>query len=77
MQSVTAQSPSFLRDINLGLRDHLRTLKADINQREAKEMAIAVAVVAGLIWSATIGFEAGQANPDTKNIFTSIAEKNQ
>ena len=40
-------------------------------------MVIAVAVVAGLIWSATTGFEAGQASPDTKNIFTSIAEKNQ
>jgi len=35
-----------------------------------------IAAVAGLIWSATIGFEAGQASPDTKNIFTSIAEKN-
>jgi hypothetical protein len=40
-------------------------------------MVIAVAVVAGLIWSATIVFKAGQASPDTKNIFTSIAEKNQ
>jgi hypothetical protein len=36
-----------------------------------------IAVVVGLIFSATVGFEAGQASPDTKNLFTSIAEKNQ
>jgi hypothetical protein len=36
-----------------------------------------IAVVAGLIFSATVGFEAGQATPDTANLFTSIAEKNR
>ena len=36
-----------------------------------------MAVVAGLISSAAFGFEAAQGGPDTKNIFTSIAQKNQ
>jgi hypothetical protein len=45
--------------------------------KKETNMVIAIAVVAGLLWSATVGFEAGQASPDTKNIFTSVAEKNQ
>ena len=36
-----------------------------------------VLVVGAMVWGSTVGFEAGRANPDTKNIFTSIAEKNQ
>ena len=36
-----------------------------------------IAVVAVMIGGATIGFEAGQATPDTEQLFTSIAEKNQ
>lgn len=33
-------------------------------------------VVAAIIGVGAISFEAGQANPDTKNIFTAIEEKN-
>ena len=44
---------------------------------KAKEMVVAIAVVVGMLGTTTIGFEAGQASPDTKNIFTSISEKNQ
>jgi hypothetical protein len=40
-------------------------------------MALFIIAVGVMIGSATIGFEAGQASPDTKNTFTSIAEKNQ
>lgn len=40
-------------------------------------MALFIAVVAAMIGSAIVGFEGGQANQDTKNLFTSIAEKNQ
>jgi hypothetical protein len=39
-------------------------------------MGVFVVVVAALLWGSTVGFEAGQGNPDTKNLFTSIAEKN-
>ena len=39
-------------------------------------MFVWIIVVATMIGSAAIGFEAGQANPDTENLFTSIAEKN-
>ncbi len=34
-------------------------------------------VFAAMIWGSTVGFEADQCNPDTKYLFTFIAEKNQ
>lgn len=40
-------------------------------------MVVFIAVVLAIIGSATVGFEAGQVSPNTKNLFTSIEEKNQ
>jgi hypothetical protein len=40
-------------------------------------MIIFCIVVAAITGVGAISFEAGQANPDTKNIFTSIEEKNR
>jgi|EndMetStandDraft_3_1072993.scaffolds.fasta_scaffold333556_1 hypothetical protein len=33
-------------------------------------------IIAMVVGTAAIGFQAGKASPDTKNIFTSIEEKN-
>jgi hypothetical protein len=50
---------------------------SDTNQREDTKTALSIAVVVVMIGSATIGFEGDQVTPDMKNLFTSIAEKNQ
>ena len=47
-----------------------------ISINEKREMVF-IAVVVGALLFGTVTFEAGQANPDTANLFTSIAEKNQ
>jgi hypothetical protein len=46
--------------------------KAGINQREDRTMGVFVLVVAAMIWGSTVGFEADQGNPETKNLVTSI-----
>jgi hypothetical protein len=40
-------------------------------------MGIFLLVVAAVFGVGTVAFEAGQVSPNTKNIFTSIEEKNR